>query len=72
MISDIQDYSVNDELGDHSVSNDDNSKTILNTAYYSKNKLTPVSKMSTLSSNIITEDKTRSSIQMVNKNYFFL
>lgn len=66
----FQNYSFDDKL-DHSISNDYSSKIILNTAYSNSNKLTPVSKMSTLSSRMITRDKNRSSIQMVSKNYVF-
>lgn len=67
LISNFQDCFFNAEL-DHSIANGDSSKIILNTAYSSNNTLTSVSKMSTLSSKMITEDDTRFSLQTVNNN----
>lgn len=69
----FRDYFIDNELIDHCISNGGNSKIILNIAHSSNNQLlTPISKISILSSRTITEDKTRSSILMViNKHCIF-
>lgn len=70
--------SIDDDLNDHSanhiISNDFNSKIILNTAYSNKYKPTSLSKLNALSSNMMTVDKTITgfSIQMVSIYNAFL
>lgn len=61
------DDGLNDLSANHSISNDFNSKIILNTAYSNKYKPTTLSKLNALSSNMMTVDKTITgfSIQMV-------
>lgn len=63
----FQDYSIVDEPNDHSITNDFNSKVILNSGYSNKIKPTPVSKLNALSLNMMSIDKTITcfSIQMV-------